>query len=605
SDVVEPLCPSCPNLLAPPATNERQQQKQQQRPSSSFSWSSSSTLAAAKRKFRQSVDAIKDFGANTVKTNPFSTGLATDTGNRTSTEQHQEKPTTIRVLWLKLVEFKRLAITALLNAWTYLRTKITSLTSPDITNTTTQDQQQEDQLNRDKPQFEQTQPDSHSQRERGSAQTPTSPSWLDRFKSFLSAHNPFRHLPKIPLPILRPLLQKLSLPGPVLRVGTSIINSIKSALSNLKHAINTAFKPGSDSVSTTTSNSTSVLARFKSISYRTLRNTSIICAFFVCLASSIALYLMITEYSTNPPYARHIRSDAKLMFSIGASSSSSSSSSSTSPASNAVGKAFIVGEFGLCGIKTFEAVFEEVMKKDTSAGGDGDGGLIAGALVWSLRFRSKDGGYYVHKENLDYWAYHHPGHYPTLPSTQEGFGTDEEEVTGLVRLYAARINANTLPSSNTSLTAIVPPKIPAPAPPLLFNPSVISRSSSSSSSSATPTVEIGLKWRGSTGAASFDIQRAVVPSSSSSALIATTPNNNTVLLVPGVNTSTLDWTSVVEDAVDTFGDWGEGKGVQWFYVDRVIGVGAADGSAVLYRIFAKSEGGLSPYSNVVGVRMSG
>lgn len=46
------------------------------------------------------------------------------------------------------------------------------------------------------------------------------------------------------------------------------------------------------------------------------------------------------------------------------------------------GKAFIVGEFGLASAQAYKLLLDEVLV-----------GPFAGALLWSLRFHSRDGGF--------------------------------------------------------------------------------------------------------------------------------------------------------------------------------------------------------------------
>jgi len=129
-------------------------------------------------------------------------------------------------------------------------------------------------------------------------------------------------------------------------------------------------------------------------------------------------------------------------------------------------KAFIVGEFGLTNTDNIRALLDEVIENGTS-----------GALIWSLRQHSKDGGFLYHTEGVredgvEYRAYNWPG-FPF------GDGYDETTVLHLLREKAYEIQG--LP---------VPP-LPKPEPPTLL-----------------PINSAIISWRGSVGASSYDIERA-------------------------------------------------------------------------------------------------
>lgn len=84
------------------------------------------------------------------------------------------------------------------------------------------------------------------------------------------------------------------------------------------------------------------------------------------------------------------------------------------------GKAFIAGEFGLSDVNTYNGLFSAVYNSKA-----------AGILIWSLRYRSRDGGFYVHSEGNNYYAYHIPG-FPYGNS----FASDEQRVIQLIWQYA-------------------------------------------------------------------------------------------------------------------------------------------------------------------------
>jgi hypothetical protein len=97
-------------------------------------------------------------------------------------------------------------------------------------------------------------------------------------------------------------------------------------------------------------------------------------------------------------------------------------------------------------------------------------------LLWSLRFRDRDGGFYWHSEPDGgdvYKAFHWPG-------SPVGAGYDEIALMALVYSNAFEIRG------------LTPPPIPAPAPPTLL-----------------PITDAGaISWQGSVGAASYTVERA-------------------------------------------------------------------------------------------------
>ncbi|AEI43440.1 discoidin domain-containing protein [Paenibacillus mucilaginosus] len=123
-------------------------------------------------------------------------------------------------------------------------------------------------------------------------------------------------------------------------------------------------------------------------------------------------------------------------------------------------KAFIVGEFGHSHTANLTALADQVITSGTS-----------GALLWTLKFHNKDGGFY-----------NKPGDYrwPGFPS---GASYDETSVMRMMQEKAHAIRGWPVP----------PPAVPR-APELLPVESVH-----------------GLYWRGSAGAQTYDIQRAGHP----------------------------------------------------------------------------------------------
>ena len=127
-------------------------------------------------------------------------------------------------------------------------------------------------------------------------------------------------------------------------------------------------------------------------------------------------------------------------------------------------KPFFVGEAGFVPLADIRDVVERVVASEA-----------AGVLLWSLRYRSRDGGFYWHSEpnNLGrFKAYHWPG----FPS---GNAYDETAVMTLVRQAAHAIRG--LP--------LVP--LPRPEPPVML-----------------PTADAGaISWQGSTGATHYRVDR--------------------------------------------------------------------------------------------------
>jgi hypothetical protein len=128
-------------------------------------------------------------------------------------------------------------------------------------------------------------------------------------------------------------------------------------------------------------------------------------------------------------------------------------------------KPYVVGEFGF--VSTAE--MENTMKAILDTG-------MSGGLLWSLRFRDRDGGFYWHSEpsggNL-YKGFHWPG------STM-GAAYDEINLMASVRRYAFAIRG------------LAPPPISVPAPPRLL----------------PITDAAAISWQGSVGAASYTVERA-------------------------------------------------------------------------------------------------
>ncbi|HLX96123.1 MAG TPA: fibronectin type III domain-containing protein, partial [Verrucomicrobiae bacterium] len=124
-----------------------------------------------------------------------------------------------------------------------------------------------------------------------------------------------------------------------------------------------------------------------------------------------------------------------------------------------------VGEFGFVSTAQMADAMKAIM--DTG---------MSGGLLWSLRFRDRDGGFYWHSEPDGgdlYKAFHWPG-------SLLGAGYDEIALMAMVCSNAYEIRG------------LTPPSLPAPAPPTLL-----------------PIGDAAaISWQGSVGAASYTVERA-------------------------------------------------------------------------------------------------
>jgi hypothetical protein len=124
-------------------------------------------------------------------------------------------------------------------------------------------------------------------------------------------------------------------------------------------------------------------------------------------------------------------------------------------------KPYFVGEFGFIPPKDAEAVIDTVINNE-----------LAGALIWSLRFRNSEGGFYNHYEGGNNFSYHWPGF-------KSGSLYGEKEIMTMIWKKAAEINK------------AEPTPLPVPEAPLML----------------TITNPYEISWRGSTGAENYIIQR--------------------------------------------------------------------------------------------------
>lgn len=128
-------------------------------------------------------------------------------------------------------------------------------------------------------------------------------------------------------------------------------------------------------------------------------------------------------------------------------------------------KPYLVGEVGFIPNDQMRQVFDDAIESKA-----------IGVLMWSLRFRNRDGGFYAHSEPAAegrYKAYHWPGF-------ASGDAYDERELLQLMRAKAYEIRGKAAP------------ELPAPQPAELLPIDDPAR----------------IAWRGSTGASSYDVQRS-------------------------------------------------------------------------------------------------
>jgi len=128
-------------------------------------------------------------------------------------------------------------------------------------------------------------------------------------------------------------------------------------------------------------------------------------------------------------------------------------------------KPYVAGEFGFVSTAQMADAMKAIM--DTG---------MSGGLLWSLRFRDRDGGFYWHSEPDGgdlYKAFHWPG---------SPIGAGYDEIFLMAMVY----------SNAFVIRGLTPPSIPAPASPTLL----------------PITDAAAISWQGSVGAASYTVERA-------------------------------------------------------------------------------------------------
>jgi len=124
-------------------------------------------------------------------------------------------------------------------------------------------------------------------------------------------------------------------------------------------------------------------------------------------------------------------------------------------------KPYFVGEFGIIPTDALRILTDTIMNEG-----------LAGGLVWSLRFRNREGGFYEHYEYNNVSAYRWPGF-------ANGASYDERLVLALLREKAWQIDGSTAPP------------LTIPPPPELLEIRTVGE----------------ISWRGSVGATSYILER--------------------------------------------------------------------------------------------------
>lgn len=124
-------------------------------------------------------------------------------------------------------------------------------------------------------------------------------------------------------------------------------------------------------------------------------------------------------------------------------------------------KPYIIGEYGIVPTQEIRAITDTIINQH-----------LSGGMVWSLRFRNRDGGFYHHYEYNNTEAYRWPG----FPS---GDVYDERNVLNMIREKAYQIDGKTVPP------------IPVPEAPVLLDIKNVGE----------------ISWQGSTGARVYSIER--------------------------------------------------------------------------------------------------
>lgn len=129
-------------------------------------------------------------------------------------------------------------------------------------------------------------------------------------------------------------------------------------------------------------------------------------------------------------------------------------------------KPYVVGEYGIVSTQDIRAITDTIIHQG-----------LAGGMLWSLRFRNKEGGFYNHYEYNKVSAYRWPG----FPS---GEFYDERMVLNIIRGKAYEIDG------------ALQPRLPIPEKPMLLTFNDVT----------------SISWQGSVGAQSYVVERKDVDS---------------------------------------------------------------------------------------------
>ena len=124
-------------------------------------------------------------------------------------------------------------------------------------------------------------------------------------------------------------------------------------------------------------------------------------------------------------------------------------------------KPYIIGEYGIVPTEDIRILTDTIINQG-----------LAGGMVWSLRFRNREGGFYYHYEYSKIGAYRWPGF-------TNGEYYDERLVLSMLREKSWQIDGATAP------------RLPVPSPPELLEIKNVAE----------------ISWRGSVGATSYDVER--------------------------------------------------------------------------------------------------
>ncbi|RJP71960.1 MAG: hypothetical protein C4539_04320 [Ignavibacteriales bacterium] len=124
-------------------------------------------------------------------------------------------------------------------------------------------------------------------------------------------------------------------------------------------------------------------------------------------------------------------------------------------------KPYFIGEYGIIPTQDIRAITDTIINQD-----------IAGGMLWSIRYRNKNGGFFHHYEYNNFASYRWPGF-------SSGDWYDEKTVLNMIREKAYQIDGLPVPS------------VPVPETPNLFDINDVSE----------------ISWQGSTGAQNYTLER--------------------------------------------------------------------------------------------------